>query len=264
VITPFCDGDTGEAFVATVQANIARRLPPALADRKAAAMRILTAHPQRSDRWIAGATGLAPGTVAGLRRRAGSEARAGTARIGRDGRVRPVSPAEGRRRAQQELRNRPDASLRQIAQAAGISPATVKDVRDKLRRAASPAPGTPRAASPAPGNQRAEYGKPTATTGARSAQAEHPGRGNSTRDEPNALRALSKDPSLRYTDSGRALLRLLDLQARGTSRIEALIEQAPPHCGYPLAEIAHACAKQWQALAAALERRLHSQPSRQL
>jgi hypothetical protein len=244
----FFDGDEGEAFVAAVRANVAHGLPLTLADRKGAAARIIGWQPQRSDRWIGEVTGLAAGTVGAIRRRMGPSAPQGTARVGRDGRVRPLEMAEGRRKAQQQITSRPQASLREIAKAAGVSPATVKDVRDRLGRGQDPVPRGQRAALAAPAGQ---------------ASAPRPGQDGSgapgdTRDLAWSLRQLGKDPSLRYTEPGRALLRWLEAHACGPRRVAGLTDTLPSHCGYLIADIARQCAREWQDLATALEHRLRA------
>jgi ParB-like chromosome segregation protein Spo0J len=134
------DGDEESAFVLAVQSNIAHGLPLTLADRVAAATRIFKANPGLSDRSIASATGLAAATVAGIRERATDECAQLNARIGRDGKVRPLSSAEGRRLASELIGEKPDASLREIAREAGVSPATVRDVRKRLGRGDDPVP----------------------------------------------------------------------------------------------------------------------------
>ncbi|HEY1620466.1 MAG TPA: ParB/RepB/Spo0J family partition protein, partial [Streptosporangiaceae bacterium] len=58
----FLDGSAEDAFISAVQANIEHGLPLTLADREAAADRIIATHPWRSDRWIATVTGLAAST----------------------------------------------------------------------------------------------------------------------------------------------------------------------------------------------------------
>jgi len=63
----FFDGDEAAAFVLAVTANAGHGLPLSLADRKRAAARIVGCYPRWSDRKIASITGLAPGTVAGIR-----------------------------------------------------------------------------------------------------------------------------------------------------------------------------------------------------
>jgi hypothetical protein len=63
----FFDGDEASSFVLAVQANITHGLPLSLADRKAAAVHIMTLYPQWSDRMVASAAGLAAKTVAASR-----------------------------------------------------------------------------------------------------------------------------------------------------------------------------------------------------
>src|SRR5256885_9700661 len=106
----FFDGSEDDAFILSVQINTAHGLPLTLADRKAAAVRILAAHPELSDRVIAQQTGLAAKTVAGIRRSTGETPRSNT-RQGQDGRLRPVNAQEGRYRAVQGIEMKPDASL---------------------------------------------------------------------------------------------------------------------------------------------------------
>ncbi|WP_241779521.1 ParB/RepB/Spo0J family partition protein [Streptomyces natalensis] len=59
----FYDGDEDDAFVLAVTMNASHGLPLTLADRTAAAARILTARPQLSDRRIGKVTGLSGTTV---------------------------------------------------------------------------------------------------------------------------------------------------------------------------------------------------------
>ncbi|NUT94140.1 MAG: hypothetical protein HOY78_19180, partial [Saccharothrix sp.] len=100
--------------------------PLGFAHRITMAEQMLRSCPELSDRSVAAATGLSTGTVAAVRVRAGTPA---AARIGRDGRVRPVSCADGREAAARYLTRHPDATLREVARAAGISVGTARDVR---------------------------------------------------------------------------------------------------------------------------------------
>ncbi|MGH3400996.1 MAG: ParB N-terminal domain-containing protein [Streptosporangiaceae bacterium] len=245
----FFDGEDDEAFVAAVRANMAHGLPLTRADREAAAARIIGWRPERSDRWIAEVTGLAPGTVAAIRGRVVGDGDEVTARIGRDGRVRPLSSAQGRLMAQQEIARNPEASLREIAKAAGVSPATARDVRARLERGADPVPPGQRAA----GDRRASAA-PEARNGRR---ASAPLRGAGA-DINSSLQELSKDPSLRYSQAGRMLLQSLSLHARGPEAVQNLLLEVPPHCQYLVAELARRYAGKWQALAEQLESELRS------
>lgn len=90
----FFDGDVEEAFVLAVETNVRHGLPLSLADRKAAALRILKAHPQWSDRAVAHKAGLTHKTVGTLRRQSTGEIPQLETRIGLDGRPRPIRSAE--------------------------------------------------------------------------------------------------------------------------------------------------------------------------
>src|SRR5256885_8556385 len=63
IVVRFYEGDNDEAFIVAVETNIAHGLPLSLADRTAAAVRIIATRPQWSDRRIASITGLAATTV---------------------------------------------------------------------------------------------------------------------------------------------------------------------------------------------------------
>jgi ParB-like chromosome segregation protein Spo0J len=87
----FLDGSEADIFLRAVQENIAHGLPLSRADRRAAAERIIASHPHMSDRAIGHSVGLAAKIVADIRRRRSSEDLSQlSARVGRDGRVRPV------------------------------------------------------------------------------------------------------------------------------------------------------------------------------
>lgn len=110
-----------------------------------AAARIISSHPQMSDRVVGKTMGLAARTVVAIRRRS-TDFGAAVERAGSDGRVRPLDRMKGRRRATALLTEHPGASLREVARGAGISPATVRDVRRRLKRGEEPAlawPGAP-------------------------------------------------------------------------------------------------------------------------
>jgi transposase-like protein len=183
-------GSAAEAFLRSVEANVTHGLPLSLADRRAAAARIVALCPQMSDRAIGESTGLAARTVAAIRRRSSGAAPQLNARIGRDGRIRPLSGTEGRQRAAELLARHPGASLRAVARDAGVSPATVRDVRSRLERGEEPALPRPRAAG----------------TGADPA-----GPDQVPRPAPPAPAAvvekLMRDPSLRHKDQARVRAR---------------------------------------------------------
>jgi ParB-like chromosome segregation protein Spo0J len=233
----FFDGTEQEAFVLAVRANIAHGLPLSYDDRTRAAQRVIGSYPGWSDRAIAAVVGLGVRTVGQIRRRvrADFDTDESPARVGRDGRVRPLNSAEGRLRAAELLHQRPGASLREIAREAGVSPSTVSDVRLRLDRGDDPVPEA----------QRREDAPSEASLGDPHAGA----------DLVTLLESLQNDPSLRVSESGRALLRwILSRSIRPSDWIE-LADKVPPHCTYIVINLARAYAAEWQQLAEDLERR---------
>ncbi|MGO1051477.1 ParB/RepB/Spo0J family partition protein [Crossiella sp. CA198] len=226
----FFDGPERDAFVLAVRANIAHGLPLSAADRSAAAGRILRSHPEWSDRLIAKVAGLSPGTVAGIRQR-DDRAGAPLARIGRDGRARPMNSADGRRKAGELFAERPTASLREVAKAAGVAVSTAQDVRRRVRAGEDPVPAGLRArARPAP---------PPARSGV---------------DRENVLQALRADPSLRFNQSGKLLLRWLDAAPVPGLPLDQVVAGVPDYRRGDVAELAMAAARAWQELAIRLRR----------
>jgi ParB-like chromosome segregation protein Spo0J len=236
----FFDGSPADLFLHAVEANVTHGLPLSQADRCAAAGRIVRSHPHLSDRAIARSVGLAPGTVARIRRGAGQQA---DVRIGKDGIVRPLSGAEGRSRAAQVLAEHPQASVRDVARAAGISLATAHDVRKRLERGEAPAPAQPAAA----GRRRAagETGR-AAVPAARPSQA--------IQQAPvNVLEKLVRDPSLRHNEQGRKLLRWLRHYEAGWHEQSDMIAAVPPHCAALVVQLAYQYSQMWLSFAQRLD-----------
>ncbi|GLW05807.1 hypothetical protein Misp01_09370 [Microtetraspora sp. NBRC 13810] len=244
----FFDGSAEDAFLLAVRENVTHGLPLPLAERKAAAMRIISSHPHLSNRAIAGHTGLAAKTVGALRQRSSEEIPRSNARIGTDGRVRPLKSSEGRRRAAEAIERHPDASVREIARMAGVSVGTAHDVRLRLSRGEDPVPARLRT-----------RGRPrnTAQHPPDAAPGRPPGRPVEQAqliELPPVLQKLAKDPALRHTDPGRELLRLLHARSITVTNWSALIEAVPPHCAPVIAQIARQYAENWGRLARGLER----------
>jgi hypothetical protein len=212
---------------------VAHGLPLTVADRKASAERILGTHPYWSDRAIAMVAGLSHKTVGAIRRcTTGENAQSHTMRIGRDGRVRRLNATEGRRRAGELLAARPTASLRQISTEAGVSTATVRDVRERLRRGEDPLPPLRQRGTTVKGDGQ-PLGEPPA----------------------EILRRLRVDPSLRFNESGRALLRVLEAFAVDQDTWDRLIAAVPEHCTWAVADLVAEGTKLWQQLAEQLKQR---------
>lgn len=236
----FFRGSAEEAFCLAVQANVTHGLPLTFTDRRSAAVRIMLARPELSDRYLAGITGLGARSVAMLRKELAHESNSPVTRIGRDGRVRPLSTAEGRRIASEVLTTRPDASLRQIAREAGVSVGTVRDVRERIKAGKDPVPlqynrqpGTPRRIESSAGPRIGDEPDPEAM-----------------------LDGLRRDPSLRYTESGRELLRWLSSHSVSVEDSRrAAAGGIPPHCAVLVAKIARGYSRAWQDLASELDRR---------
>lgn len=245
----YFDGSAADAFVLGVQANVAHGLPLSLADRTAAAGRILESHPQWSNRVVAKVAGLAPGTVAALRERSTEQIAHSNVRVGRDGRARPLDSSQGRRVAYQILTENPDTPLREVARLSQISVGTVHDVGERLRRGLDPVPeGRRLVPKPAGASQAAAGGSAVRDR----VVARVPKR---EVDVQSAMQTLRKDPSLRFTETGRALLRLLDLQTQAMEQRERLISGIPAHCAELVVELADECARTWTEFAERLQNR---------
>jgi hypothetical protein len=258
----FLDCDEASSFVFAVRANVMHGLPLSLTDRKAAAARIMSSYPQWSDRMIASATGLAAKTVAAARKRPSAPDRQLDTRVGRDGRARPVDGARRREIVAQVMADNPNASLREVARRAGVSPETARSVRARLGHGGAPSARRHRADEDAGKAARRRSGQQpsgrdagTVSPGGGSAlQVLTAGRGG--RAGPNgltALQALRADPAFRSTENGRSLLWMLAtywvLQEHGRQ----LIENVPAHSMSRVAEAVEACAHVWQDFAERVE-----------
>ncbi|WP_237524869.1 transcriptional regulator [Streptomyces sp. SID5643] len=267
----FFEGTTEDAFLRAVEANIAHGLPLTHADRRAAATRIIASHPQMSDRAIARASGLGAKAVAAIRRRSSDAVPQLNARIGRDGRVRPLSSVEGRWRAAELMAENPQASLRQVARIAGISPATASDVRKRIQSGELPAPVRPETTKTPDTPQPPPPTHDTNTTHDTHTDATHtttPPRttpfGHNRKPKPappdpaTVLDKLLRDPSLRLKEEGRHLLRLL--QQNATAEWNHLTAAVPPHCGELVGTLARQYAATWLEFAEDLDQRNRTVP----
>lgn len=254
IAVEFFDGSDEEAFLQAVRANTTHGLPLSMEDRQAAARKIIAADPGLSDRCIATYSGLSDKTVGMIRRSAGT--RAGrNARLGVDGRVRPLNGRQGRQRAADFISQRPTASLREIAEEAGISIGTAHDVRKRILRGETPVP------SPDLGFQRPTLKLEPTNSGPQS-MGPPIGRLTPLRCGPTPavehsrlMESLIKDPALRQTERGRELIRLLRAQVAVLARCMELSDMVPPHRTGTVARIARQCEKAWARLALELERR---------
>jgi ParB-like chromosome segregation protein Spo0J len=218
-------GTCEEAFRLGVESNVAHGLPLSLTDRRAAAARIVESAPALSDRSVARTTGLSAATVAVIR--ACVIEHETEARIGADGRSRPLKAVAGRIAASQVIARRPEATVREIAREAGISVGTAHDVRRRILAGEQPLSPTAMSARPSQVRKRE----------------------SAKRDLEQILDTLRQDPMLRYSDTGRSLLRWLGQHAISIDEWHSTREAVPPHCLERLARFAEECAKRWNAVA---------------
>ncbi|MEU7580873.1 helix-turn-helix domain-containing protein [Streptomyces sp. NPDC041068] len=266
----YVEGSSADLFVHSVAANTRHGLPLTLKDRRAAVVRILASHPHWSDRAIAAVSGVSPKTVGAARKRRSSEdfphSNEGddggkeTARVGRDGRVRPLDMPQRREKARLLLAEHPQATLRDVAEEAGVSISTVH----RLRRAASAQPPDtgrgreslpPLSAEAAPraGDRIGTVVVACEERSLRSISERAEPQAESARAQPRAADSLYRDPSIRFTDRGRALLRWINGQNGELAAGKRLLESVPPHCMRAAAEVARHYAKEWERLADALQ-----------
>jgi hypothetical protein len=230
----FHDGNPADLFLLAVRANVTQ-YPDSIAqplsqrDRRAAAARIILSHPELSNRAIAEVAGLGARVVAAIRRCSDEAPPQSAARVGRDGRVRPLSTVDGRLRAARLIAEDPQASLREVARAAGVSPATAADVRKRLERGEDPVPaGLARTSTIARVNRLAPA---------------------------SLLDKVLRDPSLRHTEDGRRLLRLLRHCAIGPQEWADLVAVVPPRSAVLMEQLAKHYAQMWLGLARELHER---------
>ncbi|MGH3564905.1 MAG: ParB/RepB/Spo0J family partition protein [Pseudonocardia sp.] len=234
----FFDGDADDAFVIAVEANIANCLSLSLVDRRMAAARIIATHPQRSDRWIGLVSGLAANTIGALRRCSTVDDAQSNTRTGRDGRRRPLDSSEGRRLAGELMRANPERSLRDVARAAGIAPSTALDVRNRLNSGEDLVPRKRNRGTGAVPGRAGIFGR------------RHPrlSRADPEVDPAAVLRNLRNDPSLRFSEAGRALLRWLDAHTVDKQLMEPLVAGIPAHCITTVVALARHNAHFWADL----------------
>ncbi|WP_280369156.1 ParB/RepB/Spo0J family partition protein [Nocardia wallacei] len=216
----FFDGSTAEAFRRGVELNTAHGLPLTLSDRNAAAERLIETMPDLSDRAIAHTTGLAAKTVASIRHRSTAELPQSNTRVGADGRRRPLDSAQRRQRVADLLADSPDMPLRSLAAAAEVSISTAHAIRKKLRENA--------------------IGEDTDIA----AQAD---------GTAAILQQLTRDPAMRLSQQGRALLRWLHTHSIQREVWTTLATTVPPHLTAAVAELANRNAQEWRILAGRID-----------
>jgi hypothetical protein len=265
----FLDCTDSEALVLGMKANTSHGLPLSKADRVSGARRVLTAHPDWSDRVLAGITGLSAKTIASLRTRPAGGAHPGSKRLGRDGRRRPVTAGEGRLRAAEYISVHPDAPLRQVAKETDVSLGTVHDVSARLRRGVSPernghrVPAGGLALHP-PGGAAGTLTVAPGGNGTPLRTVAPGGNGTPLRrrnhtDAPltwaGVAAKVAGDPAIRYTEGGKEFLRWMALHATDPGGWREFASAVPPHWLSVIAPIADTISKEWCLFAERLKSR---------
>ncbi len=236
----FFDGDADEAFILAVRTNINHGLPLSFADRAAAARRIILSHPNWSDRTIAKIAGISPKSASNVRVKVFGEDSQMAERVGADGRERPHNSSPGGRlRAAELLEKSRGASLREIAKAAAISVSTANDVRKRISRGEDPVLPSQRSKS------ERDPGVPFVPEQCRAKK-----RDVLLKSGVTMLYELKRDPSLRFSEPGRQLLRTLHETFANATNWPELVETVPDHQAHVVAELAEHFAVQWQEFAA--------------
>jgi len=238
------------AFVLAVKANVTHGLPLSQPDRAAAAGRIIASHPHWSDRAVAAATGLSDKTISRIRGRSALETPQSNTRLGRDGRLRPLDSGTRRQRAAAMINDKPEAGLREVARATGLSAATVRDVRQRIDRGEDPVPGKYRPVEKADSAAATAVAQPPRTPA-----TSRPRRIEAHTDRNNLLAKLRLDPSLRFNEAGRNALRWLHHHTLDAKCLESLCRGLPDHWAPVVASLARSCAAEWTMLAQQLEQR---------
>jgi ParB-like chromosome segregation protein Spo0J len=232
----YFDGRSEDAYLLSIAMNVTHGLPLSSADRVAAVERFFVSYPSWSDRAIAAAVGLSPRKVSEVRRSLAGQVAEQERRVGRDGKVRPINGAQGRERAGELIRQNPHASLRAIAREAGVAPATAADVRERIRRGVQPVL-EPRDRSAQPSKAGNGVGL-----------AEH----RTPAELLVALRNLQNDPSLRFNEMGRLVLRMLQTCAVAAREQERILETVPAHCTNQVSDLLIGYADVWRSFAVEL------------
>lgn len=241
----FVDCSDDEAFLLAVKSNTLHGLPLSRADRIAGAKRILEGHGDWSDRAVAAATGMSAKTIASLRRHSDGELKDLDKRLGRDGKWRPVTGIEGRKRVAEYLAVRPDASVREVARETDVSLGTVHDVRAKLRRGLDPTTVRQRSSQDLAANGSAgETGRDWPSP--RNGTSLHTRRPTSLAPSWSDISTkLANDPTIRYTENGRKFLRWMATRIMQPGEWKEFAEAVPAHWAKDISLVAETVSSAW-------------------
>jgi ParB-like chromosome segregation protein Spo0J len=248
------DSSEAEALVLSVKLNSSHGLPLTRHDRRIAVERIVRSFPMWSDRRIAALAGVSSKTVGAARKRSSEELPQLSLRVGRDGKARPVDSSERRARALELLREKPKASLREIAATAEISLSTASGIRRQLAAGAVPEKPQEQSGTSEGGLQGAAVSKRPAIALLVPARASATSSWTTSDHwQDRVLSSLRADPAMNSSNLGRALLRLLFVNATGISATEQLVGAVPWHRRRDVAELARKIADRWSSIAEKLD-----------
>ena len=230
----YFEGTHEEAFVEAVKANVTHGKPLTLAEREAAARKLLGMHNDWSNRLVGDVCGLSDKTVGRLRKTT-AELPQLSVRMGRDGRHRPIDSNPLRKQIATVLRAKPDASPEEVARNLSTSASTVRDVRRRIQTGRSP------------------------TRSTRVVSVETSGRTAPQRDgDRRAIRASvdwEADSAIRSLPRGNELVEWLQRTRIRPDHWEGLVAEIPLGRIQQLIEEAESRSLEWTRFAAALEAR---------
>ncbi|MFI9511221.1 ParB/RepB/Spo0J family partition protein [Nocardia sp. NPDC052566] len=248
IMVEYFDGSDENAFMLAVKRNAKHGRPLTRSDRAVAVRRILKSHPTWSDRAIASTTGISARTVASVRRRSADGNSQSHVRLSLDGRERPVDAVAGRLRASEHIVREPSASLREIACSAQISLSTAQDVRERMRLGMDPVPPKCKPDRVANNRTKSSVNDPGPMFSPSIAPT----------DRDALIQKLRRDPSLRFNETGRLLIRMLDLQSDLPEKLKKLADHVPAHWLGAVTALAGTNANAWQHFFAQLNDRLRT------
>lgn len=255
VSVDFFDGTEAEAFALSVYLNVGHGLPLTLADRKMAAAAMLTSNPEWSDRFVARLAGLSHVTISAIRRRLIQNCAPPSARLGGDGKIRPVDPATGRTRVAMLLSGNPSLTLRELSKCAGVSISTARDVRIRVQEGRDPVPdrmrgGNDACASDARSRKYAsDVERSNLQRLSNHTQPERTTASEQIHVSNVLLERLKKDPAIRFNEAGRQLVRLLTITHAALDHVREHTDIVPSHCSLTVAQLAHSYSAAWQEIA---------------
>jgi ParB-like chromosome segregation protein Spo0J len=268
------DCTDSEALVLAIKSNVLHGLPLSKADRISGAKRVLAEHRDLSDRAVAEIAGLSAKTIASLRNRSTADSQFQGKRLGRDGRRRPLSAADGRRRAAEYIGSHPEAPLREVAREADVSLGTVHDVRARIRRGSDPVVNGHSPAGDAQPGQAADavpglapvLGSLPPTSLPPTAPPPIllppiPLHARAERNHPQHLAwpaisaKLSGDPALKYTDGGKAFLRWMATHSAQADDWREFIDAVPAYWARDVSRVADIVSAEWGEFAERLRNR---------